>query len=115
MRTGKILNNEFAQYIVDAVESDGAIYRQIYRPLTINLAKKKANGTYDREKAIKGVMYLAVEGIRKFKKHYEAYNERPYGVVSAATKHAIAVELLSGMLDDINEVAKEIKLKMKRK
>lgn len=114
MRTGKFLNNEFAQYIVDAVESDGTLYRQMYRPITINLAKKKANGTYEREKAIKGVMYLAVEGIRKFKKHYEAYNEKPYGAVSAATKHAIAVELLSGMLDDINEVAREIKAKRKK-
>ena len=111
MRTGKISNSEFAQYIVDAVESDGAIYRQMYRPITINLAKKKANGTYDREKAIKGVMYLAAEGIRKFKKHFEAYHEKAYGPVSPATKHAIAVELLSGMLDDINEVARAIKLK----
>ena len=115
MRTGKILTSEFAQYIVDAVESDGTIYRQMYRPITINLAKKKANGTYDREKAIIATTHLATEGIRKFKKQFEAYHERSYGVVSAATKHAIAVELLSGMLDDINEVAKEIKAKAKRK
>jgi hypothetical protein len=114
MRSGTRIGG-LAQYIVDSVESDGTLYRQQYRPIVENLAKKKAKGIYERDKAIKLVMYLAESGIKKFKRAFEEYNETRVGAVPASTKRAIAVELLAGMSSEIADEAREIKKKMMRK
>jgi hypothetical protein len=99
----------FAQYIVDSVESDGTLYRQQYRPIVVNLAKKKVKGIYEREKAIKLVTYLAETGIKKYKRAAEEYYEKKIGVIPTSTKKAIAVELLSGMQGEIEDVVREMK------
>jgi hypothetical protein len=109
MRTGKPIADEFAQYIVDAVETDGQLYRQIYRPTVVTLAIKKVKGIYIREKAVKGVMYLVEEGIKKFKRNAEEYYERKFGVIPASVKQKIAVELLAGMEGEIMDAVREMK------
>lgn len=47
-------------------ENDGNIYRSQTQAILKNLATKKAQGTYDREKAVKRFMYLAETGARKY-------------------------------------------------
>lgn len=108
MRTGKYIDGDFAQYIVDAVETDGQLYRQIYRPIVVTLAIKKVKGIYIREKAVKGVMYLVEEGVKKYKRNAEEYYEKRFGVTSAAVKHKIAVELLAGMEGEIADTVREM-------
>ena len=110
MKTGTRIGG-FAQYVVDAVESDGVLYRQQYRPIVVNLAKKKAKGIYERDKAIKLVMYLAESGIKKYKHAAEEYYEKKIGVIPSSTKKAIAIELLAGMQGEINDAVKEMKRK----
>ena len=107
MKTGKPIQNEFAQYIVDAVETDGTLYRQTYRPIILNYAKKKLHGIYDAQKAIKGVMPLVIEGIKKYKPGAEHYYETKFGEVPAAIKQKIAIELVAGMQSEINDLVRE--------
>ena len=108
MRTGKPVADDFVQYIVDAVETDGQLYKQIYRPIVVNLAIKKVKGLYIREKAVKGVMYLVEEGVKKFKRNAEEYYGQKFGITSAAVKHKIAVELLAGMESEIADAVREM-------
>jgi hypothetical protein len=110
MRSGNYLGG-FKQYIVDAVESDGTLYRQQYRPIVMNLAKKKVKGLYEREKAIKLLGYLAESGIKKYKSKAEEYYEKKIGAIPSSTKKAIAIELLSGMQGEIEDAVREIKRK----
>lgn len=108
MRTGKPIGHEFAQYIVDAVESDGDLYHQIYRPIVVNYAIKRVKGVYDPKKAVIGTMHLAEEGIKKFKRRAEEYYEVPFGNIPPLTKQKIAVELLKGMESEIADTVREM-------
>ena len=110
MRSGNYLGG-FKQYIVDSVENDGTLYRQQYRPIVVNLAKKKVRGLYEREKAIKLLGYLAESGIKKYKSKAEEYYEKKIGTIPSSTKKAIAIELLSGMQGEIEDAVREMKRK----
>jgi len=110
MKTGKALVNEFEQYIVDSIESDGALYKRIYRPIVENYARKKLGGIYDTEKAIKGVMPLVVMGIKKHTPAAEQYYGRKFdGVLKPGIllRQHIAVELVAGMQGEINDLVRE--------
>lgn len=109
MKTGKNLNDEFAQYIVDSVETDGVLYKTVYRPTVKNYAIKKVNGVYDPNLAVKGLLPLVTEGIKKYKPAAEAYYEQQFGIISPAIKQKIAVELLAGMQGEINDLARIMK------
>jgi len=103
----------FAKYIVEMTENDGVLYRQQYRPIVLNLARKKAKGIYERDKAIKLVGYLTVNAIKKYKHSYEEYEGKKLGNIPASTKKSISIELLSGMLEEIADAEKDIKKKKK--
>lgn len=109
MRTGNYVPHEFARYIIDSVESDGALYRQQYRPIVLNLARRKVKGIYQKALAEKLVMYLAIEGIRRHKKAAEEYYEKRFGDIPHATKLVIAKELLAGMQGEIMDAVREMK------
>lgn len=113
MRTGKPIGHEFAQYIVDAVESDGDLYRQIYRPIVVNYAIKRVKGVYDPKKALIGVMHLTEEGIKKHQRHAEEYYETSFGKVPITVKQKITVELLKGMESEIADTVREM-MKLKK-
>ena len=107
MKTGKKMGDEFAQYIVDAVESDRMLYDQRYRPIVKNYAKMRLAGIYDPQKAVKGVLPLAEDGINKFKAEAERYYETKFGIIPGTIKVKIAVELLAGMQGEINDIVRE--------
>jgi hypothetical protein len=52
------------------IENDGDLYRQQWQPILKNLANKRAQGKYDREKAIKLFMYLMESGAKKYAKDF---------------------------------------------
>lgn len=52
------------------IENDGDLYRQQGLPILVNLAKKKAKGSYDPVKAAKLYKYLADNGAKKYGKEY---------------------------------------------
>jgi hypothetical protein len=47
-------------------ENEGDIHTRTTIPIIANLAKKKAQGNYDPEKAVQAFMWLAEVGARKY-------------------------------------------------
>jgi hypothetical protein len=110
--------SDFVKYITEAIESDGALYRQQMRPQVVNLARKKVKGIYQKELAIKLVIYLAESGIKKFRKEFCEYYEVPVSMFSrvpATVKRAIAVRLLQDMTPEIDYEVKELRAAAKKK
>lgn len=59
-------NDAEVRELVLFIENDEPLYRQRWQPILKNLANKKAQGKYDREKAIKLFMYLMEDGAKRY-------------------------------------------------
>jgi len=106
------VNKHAANEIVLYIENDSGLYRRMYRPIVTNLAKKVVKKQYKRDLAVKGVVHLVNEGIRKYRKEFGPEGSREYGLgpgVTQATKEAAARELLRGMTEEIREEVKKMK------
>jgi hypothetical protein len=84
----KVGERELALY----VENDADLYRRQYQPILKNLTRKKAAGTYDREKAVKLFMYLMESGAKKYLKEFGAKGERMQDVFPKPVREAAARE-----------------------
>ena len=107
-----VANKRAVHEIVLFIENDGNLYRQMYTPIVVNYAKKVIAKTYNHEKAVKGVINLVDEGIRRYRKEFGAEGAREYGLgpgVSMETKIAAAKILLSGMKEEIREHVQKMK------
>ena len=96
--------------IVLYTTNDGTLYRQQAKSIIANLAKKKAKGVYNRALAVKGFVYLAESGIKKYKHEFDMV-----ATFSASDKRSIAIHMLSHYQDEIDDEANDIKEKAKKK
>ncbi len=90
------------------IENDGQLYRQMYQPQVMNMARRIVRGDFNPEKAVKLVVYLVEEGIRRYRKEFGL------GTVNRATKEAAARMLLPYMTEQAQEKAREITASKKR-
>jgi hypothetical protein len=100
--------NEIVLYI----ENDAQLYRSMYQPIVLNYAKKVVAKTFNREKAIKGVVNLVDAGIKKYRREMGAEGSREFGLgpgVKMDTKVAAAKLLLSGMMEEIRDQVARLK------
>jgi len=107
-----MINKRAVHEIVLFIENDANLYRQMYTPIVINYAKKVIAKTYNHEKAVKGVVNLVDEGIRRYRKEFGVEGAREYGLgpgVSMETKIAAAKEILSGMKEEIRGQVEKMK------
>lgn len=88
----QVIDEPLARELAITIENDGNLYRQMYEPIAKNYARKMAKCTYDKDKAIKGIVNLVDEGLRRYKKDFG-----DVGRVSTATKVASAKELYPGI------------------
>lgn len=70
------------------IHNDGDMYRQHTRPLHQRLALAKANGTFDRLRALKAFDAIVNEGAKRYKREW------PDASFSIADKKAAASEML---------------------
>lgn len=101
--TDKYAVNEIVLFI----ENDSTLYRQMYQPIVKNYAKRVVKGTYNKELAIKGVVGLVNEGIRRYRREFGEAGAREYGLgrgVSMQTKREAARQILSGMREEIQSM-----------
>ncbi len=113
-----VANKHAVHEIVLYIENDSTLYRRMYQPIVKNLAAKVIKKTYKHDLAVKGVVHLVNEGIRKYRKEFGLEGARDYGLgpgVSQATKEAAAREILRGMTEEIRSVVKQIKTKRGKK
>jgi hypothetical protein len=73
------------------VDNDGKIHKRLTSPLQKRIAKELADGTYNRERALRSFLSIATEGARAYGR--EGFEDKI--VFSAADKRAVA----TGMLD----------------
>lgn len=83
------------------------------KPMRVAIAKKKAKGTYDHDKAIKGFSRAIAEAL----KSSIATRYYPDGVprISPATRDAVAAEMLEYYDDEISEEAERLKVNARLK
>ena len=72
------------------VNNDSTLYRQQFIPIVKNLMKRRAAGTYNREKAAKLFLYLADAGAKKY---YQEYTSGTGFKFDLATRWVVAKSL----------------------
>lgn len=102
------LDKDLLRDILVYIENDSGLYRQRVLPIVNNLARKKLSGKYDKELAVKAFMYLAIDGIKKYKSEYEVDV-----TLSKAEKESLAKDLLDSYTEEIDGVVEELKTKKK--
>lgn len=101
---------DYVRYVVQATQSDHAIYRAILRPSIVAIARKKFRGIYDAQLAKKQFERVAAEGIRKFTKEFCQYYEIPsVGKVPVTVKRAIAAALLRDAMPEIDDFVRDLR------
>lgn len=81
-----------ATELVLFAENDANLYRQMKRPIELNLIKKFKAGKYNRELAVKLWMYLADEAAKRYAIQFASPNEWNR-IFTPATRRMAAVEM----------------------
>jgi len=102
MRKSTIIDKELVRELYLVATNTSSLYNGI-RHSVQSLAKKKANGTFDKSKAAKAFRPTVLATIQWYKKNYGL------GVVSDAEKMAICEQILEHNIGWINEQAKQLK------
>jgi hypothetical protein len=77
--------------LILTTENDDDVYRQTTQPIIKNLATKKAQGKYDREKAVRAFMYLAEAGARAYARQYGGGEQDWHTMFPVPVRRAAAV------------------------
>lgn len=88
--------NELVLYITN----DGQLYRQKTTPIIENMKRKRKNGKYNDNLAVKAWQYLADDGVRKYDKEFGS-GKGSVAWLGKATREAIARELKDYYEDEI--------------
>lgn len=94
----KVVSRELELFI----ENDSDLYRQMVFPITLALARRIVNKTYNPELSVKAYENLVEDGIRKYSKAYGKITANP------ATRNHTAKELKEIYLGEVKEVAKRM-------
>ncbi len=105
-KSSQTVDLHWARELALFIENDGDLYRQQYRSIVLNYARKKMKGTFDKEQAIKGIINLVETGRRR-------YSRGMVVPMNGATKEACARELYPGVMDEVNFVYKQM-MKLKK-
>jgi hypothetical protein len=118
------LDEDAIRELVMFIENDGDLYRMQMTPIIENLAKKKAKGQYDVEKAVKLWGYLVENGARKYA--FEFGTKKPgtrrwmeqgldgNGMFPKPERIAVARELERNNREFVDERAAELAAKKKK-
>jgi len=98
------LYEELAHFI----ENDYQLYRSQYVPIVNNLARKRVKGIFQRQLALKLIVYLVESGRKRYK---ETVGEDIWGGrrVSYDEKLRVAMELYPLMMEAVRDTAAEIR------
>ena len=97
-------NKNEAQGLHLFIDNDYQLYKQQYLPILKMLTRRKLNGSYDSEKAIKAFENLAYTGSRKYKAEYsDIVGGFSPIAFSPATRRLTAIALRDQFEEDYNE------------
>ena len=104
-RTKPTADKEVARELELFIMNDSTLYYNKRKPIELNYARKKVSGTYDREKATKGLIPLVEAGIRRYNIEYGGIG----GPVNRATKELAAKYLLQEMQPNITDYTRKMR------
>lgn len=88
--------------------NDGRIYERFTVPTLRNLAKKKAKGTYDHEKAVIAMHYVATEGARAYVDEFCTAGTKYHEIFPKSDRMSAASEMLEHYASYLYELADEL-------
>jgi hypothetical protein len=94
----KVVSRELEIYI----ENSSNLNRQMVFPITLALARRMVNKTYNAELSVKAYENLVIEGIRQYSREYGKITANPI------TRNYTAKQLKENYLDEVKEVAKRM-------
>lgn len=107
------------------IENDEPLYAQRGKYIITTLAKKMANGTFDKKMAVVAFKHLADDGAKKYSVEHGTPQRgvtlrnwgryKGFGIFTPEVRRETAKELLDGYMDHIEWEAREIKSKKKSK
>ena len=110
-RTG--VSGDDVRELVLYITNDGELYRGMARSIIDNMRRKRKSGKYDSALAVKGWMYLADAGVRKYDKEFGS-GRGSLTMLNKATREAIAEELMEYYEDEISYVPTEASTKLRK-
>lgn len=111
-RTG--VSGDDVRELVLYITNDGELYRGMTSSIISNMRRKRKSGKYDSALAVKGWMYLADAGVRKYDKEFGS-GKGSLTMLNKATREAIAEELMEYYEDEISYVPTEASTKLRSK
>lgn len=111
-RTG--VSGDDVRELVLYITNDGELYRGMTRSIINNMRRKRKSGKYDSALAVKGWMYLADAGVRKYDKEFGS-GRGSLTMLNKATREAIAEELMEYYEDEVSYVPTEASTKLRSK
>lgn len=94
----KVVSRELEIYI----ENSSNLYRQMINPITLALARRIVNKTYNAELSVKAYENLVMEGIRQYSKEYGKITANPI------TRNYTAKQLKETYIGEVKDVAKRM-------
>ena len=94
----EVLINDVTLYI----ENNGDLYREMIIPICESLGRKKYNGTFDSEKALKAWYNVAVWGLKKYHKYIYDGPGHWYDILTTSERRQVADELQAFYADEVN-------------
>lgn len=101
--------NDSQREILLCVENDGDIYERCTDGLLQNYARKVVKGTFDVNKAVKGLVRPVEMEMKKYNRMYGGSDSKWFSLLTVQERKEVAYELLLGYLEDINDRANELK------
>ena len=105
-RSAQEVDRHWARELALFIENDATLYRQQYKPIALNYARKMVKGNFNKEMAIKGIIYLVENGRKKYSKEFSSRGS--VIPMNGATKEACAKELYDGVMDLAKFYAKQM-------
>ena len=85
--------------------NEGALYTRSTIPAINNMARKKAKGQFDQEKAVKAFYHVADKAARMYGREFSTGERDGLQMFSTADRWAVAAQLLDYYTEEINENA----------
>lgn len=84
------------------IENDSQLYRSQYMPIVKNLVNKAMKGVYDRNKAVKFMMYLVDAGAKKYVKEMGSPDQPWHKLFTKKDRLDVANALLDTFEEEAN-------------
>jgi hypothetical protein len=85
------------------IENDHELFTKMITPIIRNYQRKMKKGIYDKEKAIKGFLFVVEAGAKKYMKEFGSNHAKWHQTFPVPVRRAVAAELEEYYLEDVKD------------